>query len=117
VAAVSLYLACRFEKTPHLLIDFSDVLQTNVYILGSCFLKLKQRLFLELPNIDPSIFIFRFCSKLELGGKSNEVAMTALALLQSMKRDWICTGRRPNGLCGAAILMAARCHGFKRTIA
>lgn len=27
------------------------------------------------------------------------------------------TGRRPNGLCGAAILIAARYHGFKRTTA
>jgi transcription factor IIIB subunit 2 len=33
-----------------------------------------------------------------------------------MKRDWICTGRRPSGLCGAAILIAARYHGFKRDI-
>ena len=42
--------------------------------------------------------------------------MTALRLLQSMKRAWISTGRRPNGLCGAAILIAARYHGFKRNI-
>jgi transcription factor IIIB subunit 2 len=33
-----------------------------------------------------------------------------------MKRAWISTGRRPNGLCGAAILIAARYHGFKRNI-
>jgi transcription factor IIIB subunit 2 len=32
-----------------------------------------------------------------------------------MKRDWIDVGRRPSGLCGAAILISARCHGFKRT--
>ena len=24
-------------------------------------------------------------------------------------------GRRPNGLCGAAILIAAKIHGFRRT--
>ena len=27
----------------HMLIDVSDVLQTNVYMLGSCFLKVKVR--------------------------------------------------------------------------
>jgi hypothetical protein len=27
--------------------------------------------------------------------------MTALRLLQRMKRDWMHTGRRPSGLCGA----------------
>ncbi|CDW72004.1 transcription factor iiib 90 kda subunit [Stylonychia lemnae] len=116
VAAVCLYIACRKEKTPHLLIDFSDVLQTNVYILGSVYLKLVQRLFLEVPLIDPSIFIHRFCSKLEFEGKSHQVALTALRLLQTMKRAWITTGRRPNGLCGAAILIAARYHNYKRNI-
>jgi len=33
-----------------------------------------------------------------------------------MKRDWIAEGRRPAGLCGASILVAARFHGFNRTI-
>lgn len=32
-----------------------------------------------------------------------------------MKRDWIHTGRRPSGICGACLLIAARMHGFKRT--
>ena len=41
--------------------------------------------------------------------------MTALRLVQRMKRDWMCHGRRPTGLVGAAILIAARYHGFKRT--
>ena len=31
-----------------------------------------------------------------------------------MKRDWIHTGRRPSGLCGAAILMASKYHGIER---
>ncbi|OIW03610.1 hypothetical protein TanjilG_06119 [Lupinus angustifolius] len=30
-----------------------------------------------------------------------------------MKRDWMQTGRKPNGLCGAAIYIAALAHGFK----
>uniref|UniRef100_A0A3B5AP46 Transcription factor TFIIB cyclin-like domain-containing protein n=1 Tax=Stegastes partitus TaxID=144197 RepID=A0A3B5AP46_9TELE len=42
--------------------------------------------------------------------------MTALRLVQRMKRDWMHTGRRPSGLCGAALLVAARLHDFRRTI-
>ena len=33
VIAACMYTVCRREKTPHMLIDFSDVLQTNVYML------------------------------------------------------------------------------------
>jgi len=70
---------------------------------------------LDLPLIDPSLFIHRFCAKLDFSGKTQVVATTALRMLQSMKRDWISTGRRPAGLCGAAILISARYHGFQRS--
>ena len=43
------------------------------------------------------------------------VAATALRLVSSMKRDWIQTGRRPAGVCGAALYLAARMHGHKVT--
>lgn len=39
----------------------------------------------------------------------------ATRFLQSMDRAWITTGRRPNGLCGSAILIAARVLGFRRS--
>jgi len=32
-----------------------------------------------------------------------------------MKRDWMQVGRRPAGICGAGLLIAARLHGFRRT--
>ena len=63
VIAACLYTVCRREKTAHLLIDYSDVLQTNVYSLGSCFLKFTRLLSLTLPIIDPSLYIHRFASK------------------------------------------------------
>lgn len=115
VIAAALYITCRLEKTPHLLIDFSDILQINLYVLGACYLKFVKYLHLDLPLVDPSLFIHRFCAKLEFGDKTHLVSITALRLLQRMKRDWMTYGRRPNSLCGAAILIAARYHGFKRT--
>lgn len=81
IGAVCLYIACRKEKIPCLLIDFSDILKTNVYILGNYYLKLLQVLHLEVPLIDPSIFIYRFCSKLEFEDKTKQVVQTALKLL------------------------------------
>lgn len=110
-----MYIICRQEKTAHLLIDFSDVLQINLYTLGSCYLKLIKFLHFDMPAIDPSLFIHRFCAKLEFGEMLPKVSMTALRLVSRMKRDWMCHGRRPTGLVGASIIIAARFHGFKRT--
>jgi transcription factor IIIB subunit 2 len=45
---------------------------------------------------------------------ANLVAMTALRLVSRMKRDWIVAGRRPAGICAAALLIASRAHGFER---
>jgi transcription factor IIIB subunit 2 len=100
-----LYLVCRSEGTPHMLLDFSDVLQINVYSLGRAYLKLSTALHINPPAIDPCLYIHRFAHKLELGDKVHEVSMTALRLVARMKRDWIHHGRRPAGLCGACEIM------------
>ena len=105
VVAACLYTACRQEKSQHMLIDFSDALQINVYTLGTCFLKFRRLLGLKLEIIDPALYIYRFAAHLDLDAKANEVAMTALRLVARMKRDWIVAGRRPAGICAAALLM------------
>ncbi|XP_041660940.1 transcription factor IIIB 90 kDa subunit-like isoform X2 [Cheilinus undulatus] len=116
VIAACLYLVCRTEGTPHMLLDLSDLLQVNIYILGKTFLLLARELCINAPAIDPCLYIPRFAHMLEFGVKTHEVSMTALRLVQRMKRDWMHTGRRPSGLCGAALLVAARMHKFRRTV-
>ncbi|XP_042464678.1 transcription factor IIIB 60 kDa subunit-like isoform X1 [Zingiber officinale] len=116
VAAACLYLACRQRKMAYLLIDFSDYLQISVYVLGAVFLQLCKTLkLLEHPIVqnivDPSLFINRFTERL-LGRKNNAVSDTALRLVASMKRDWMQTGRKPNGLCGAALYISVHSHGL-----
>ncbi|XP_030747772.1 transcription factor IIIB 90 kDa subunit-like [Sitophilus oryzae] len=64
----------------------------------------------------PCLYILRFASKLEFGNKTQMVTNTALRLVQRMKRDSIHSGRRPSGLCGAALLIASRLHEFSRSI-
>ncbi|XP_037429643.1 transcription factor IIIB 60 kDa subunit-like isoform X2 [Triticum dicoccoides] len=119
VAASCLYIACRRSEKPYLLIDFSDYLHISVYVLGAIFLQLCQVLLLgEHPIVqklvDPSLFIHRFTERL-LGKRDNAVSDTALRIVASMKRDWMQTGRKPSGLCGAALYIAALSHGHMYT--
>jgi transcription factor IIIB subunit 2 len=114
VVAACLYIACRQEKSQHMLIDFSDTLQVNVYTLGTTFLKFRRLLGLKLEIIDPALYVYRFAAHLDLDEKANAVAMTALRLVGRMKRDWIVAGRRPAGICAAALLIASRAHGFSK---
>ena len=40
VAAACIYIICRQEGLPYMLLDFSDILQVNVFELGATFLQL-----------------------------------------------------------------------------
>ncbi|KAI0494618.1 hypothetical protein KFK09_024759 [Dendrobium nobile] len=116
VAAACIYIACRQTEKAVLLIDFSDYLQTSVYVLGAVFLQLCKMLRLSdhpivQKLIDPSLFIHRFTERL-LGESHNPVSEVALRIVASMKRDWMQTGRKPSGLCGAALYISALSHGF-----
>lgn len=115
VIAACLYIVCRQERTPHMLLDFADVLSTSVYNLGGTFLRLVRLLNLEMPIVDPSFFVARFAARLDFGEKTAAVANSALRVVSRMKRDWIQTGRRPAGVCAAGLIIAARMHGFRRT--
>ncbi|TVU18656.1 hypothetical protein EJB05_34766, partial [Eragrostis curvula] len=101
VAAACLYIACRQSDKPYLLIDFSEHLQISVYALGAVFLQLCQVLLLSdhpvfQKLIDPTLFIKRFT---EYSG----------GLLTPE------TGRKPSGICGAALYIAALSHGLDYT--
>ena len=120
VAAACMYIVCRRDREPYLLLDFSDALHASVRELGQIYMKLVRLLnldkVLDIPVIDPSLFMERFSARLELGQKGSQmVSHTASRLIQAMSRHWICTGRRPTGLCGAALLIACKYHGFTRS--
>ncbi|KAK6509845.1 transcription factor TFIIIB subunit brf1 [Arthrobotrys musiformis] len=116
VVACCLYIACRLDKSAHMLIDFSDILQLNVFSLGATYLKLVKTLNLNIPQLDPELWIRRFARHLEFGDKTQQVCRDAIKIVQRMDRDWIMEGRRPAGVCGAAIIIAARMNNFRRTV-
>lgn len=86
-----------------MLIDFSDILQTNVYILGTTYMKLVFILHLRdsIPFLDPALYIARFAARLEFDDLMPKVIHDSLRLVSRMDRDWIKLGRRPSGICAA----------------
>ncbi|PIA34089.1 hypothetical protein AQUCO_03900177v1 [Aquilegia coerulea] len=126
VTASCLYIACRMNKKPYLLIDFAQELGVSVYMVGDVFLKLCKKLRLDeqtnfaIDLVDPVLFIPRFMKCIVKGryiGKQQKEDMqkSAERILASMKRDWMQTGRKPSGLCGAALYISALSIGLKCT--
>lgn len=120
VAAICMYAACRKEESNKvMLIDLADIIKTDVFLLGRSY----KELLSQLPDLKegtkPIIIedlIFRFASKLEFLHDTNKVAMSAIRIAQRMRHDNITHGRRPAGICGAALIMAARAHNYRRTV-
>ena len=72
MAAACLYMACRIEQSPHLLIDFADAINVDLFRIAEVFNKFRSQILLKehsIPIIDPSLYIEKFCRKLEFGDK------------------------------------------------
>eukprot|EP00201_Polytomella_parva_P021944 CAMPEP_0175046774 /NCGR_PEP_ID=MMETSP0052_2-20121109/5218_1 /TAXON_ID=51329 ORGANISM="Polytomella parva, Strain SAG 63-3" /NCGR_SAMPLE_ID=MMETSP0052_2 /ASSEMBLY_ACC=CAM_ASM_000194 /LENGTH=1062 /DNA_ID=CAMNT_0016310559 /DNA_START=230 /DNA_END=3416 /DNA_ORIENTATION=- len=126
VAAACTYVTCRLDEKPFMLIDFSDHLSINVFVLGAVYLQLLRLLRLEehptfTRPVDPTIFLKRFVERLglpprsDIGKTKDDVYRTAVFLVRCMKREWMQTGRRASGICGAALFVATNMLGFPRT--
>lgn len=75
VAAACLYIYCRQERKPYMLIDFSDHLSINIYSLGAVYLQLLRLFSLDDSStftkpVDPSLYLHRFVDRLKFGDKS-----------------------------------------------
>lgn len=92
--------------------------------------------------VDKALYVERFAAKLMLGNKTTagqsvavslrsfarhrrrlnvrlrpQVSNTAMRVLARLKRDWLQTGRRPSGITGAALYIAAHLHGLQPNMA
>ncbi len=75
-----------------------------------------KELHISLPRVVPEHLIYKFATKLEFEEKTMKVAEDAVIIMQRMSRDWMTDGRRPAGLCGACLILAARMNNFRRSV-
>ncbi|MCJ1350585.1 MAG: transcription factor TFIIIB subunit brf1 [Icmadophila ericetorum] len=121
VAAVCLYTACRRNKENKLmLVDLSEMLKINVYDLGRIYNALVEQLGLRVDGYIQPIhwesLTLRFAQKLEFAHDTQRVSDEACRIIRRMDRDWMTPGRRPSGLCAAALILAARMNNYRRSV-
>ncbi|KAI9810911.1 MAG: transcription factor TFIIIB subunit brf1 [Pycnora praestabilis] len=118
VAAMCLYVACRKQdQNQYMLMDFAQVLQVNVFKLGQTYKAFITEVPMQrCPVLVPEHLIHKFATKLEFGDSTMRVSLDAARIMQRMSRDWMTDGRRPAGLCGACLILAARMNNFRRSV-
>ncbi|KAK2614656.1 hypothetical protein N8I77_001462 [Diaporthe amygdali] len=122
VASVCVYWAIRKERnTPVMLIDIADVVKMDVFLLGRTFKKMLHMLYggdeanYPFEPMVPEDIIRRLASRLEFYGDTETIQAAAVRIVQRMDRDWMMLGRKPAGICGSALILAARMFNYRRT--
>ncbi len=123
-----------------MLIDFAEKLNMDVFALGKIYHDLYQKLWYDsatgewadkndgkddptyvfisedFQGMDPAVLVPKFVQALEFDRRDEpKIQHDAIQIIKRMKRDWIHHGRRPSGVCGAAVLLAARMNNYRRT--
>lgn len=94
----------------------------NVFKLSMTFkallraLNLSNNIFGTLEPVHIESLILRFAGDMQFGRDKQRIANEAVRIVQRMSRDWMTEGRRPGGICGAALILAARMNNLRRAV-
>jgi transcription factor IIIB subunit 2 len=112
VLCACLYAVCRRENTTHMLYDFADGVKESPLVILHYMKLICRATSTAVPPLDSSLLLSRLAEQLGIGDAvlTQNVCVCALKILRMMEDSWINQGRRPLGLCAAALIIA--CEAF-----
>ncbi|KNH06863.1 transcription factor [Perkinsela sp. CCAP 1560/4] len=113
---VCLYIACRLEKTNHVISQFVHSVGTNISVFNALFVRISHALELGLHTASPESYLETLVGHLELGPASSEIITRAEEVLEKMHEEWIDYGRFPFGVVAAAVLIACQMTGHAQQL-
>ena len=113
---VCLYIACRLEKTNHVLSQFVHGVGTTVNVFTALFVRISHALELGLHCASTDSYLETLVEHLELGPRAPLVLARAEEILERMHEEWIDYGRYPFGVVAAAVLIACQMSGLAQCI-
>jgi len=112
VVAGALYAACRRHDVPRTLDELSEASGIERKEIGRTYRFITRELQVKILPSDPSDYIPRFASALELSPKTQS---RAVEILEQAHKVGLTSGRGPTGIAAAALYVSALIHGEKRT--
>ncbi|WP_254824502.1 transcription initiation factor IIB [Haloglomus halophilum] len=111
-AAAAVYATCRTASVSRTRREIVDTARADASELAAAYDALNRELGLPTGPIDPSEYLARFASKLDL---PNAVERRARALAEAGADAGLVNGRNPSGFAGGCLYAAAREHGCDLT--
>ena len=112
IATASLYAACRKNQVPRTLEEVAEVSRVEKNDIGRSYRFLTRELDIRLPPVDPSRFVARFGSELDIEG---ETRTKAIEIIRKAKDEGLTSGKSPTGTAAAALYIASLMNGERKT--
>jgi transcription initiation factor TFIIB len=112
VVAAVLYSVCRTYNVPRTLNEMAEASGLTKKEIGRTYRFIVKELDIAVPLTDPSYYISRFVSVLNL---SSEVEAKAKVIVKKAIASGLISGRGPTGVAAAAVYIAALMVGERRT--
>ncbi len=112
VASAALYAACRENQVPRTLEEVAEVSRVEKNDIGKSYRLVTRELDIRLPPIDPSRYVARFGSDLDISG---ETRTKAIEIIRKAKDERLTSGKSPVGIAAAAIYVSAIMTGERKT--
>jgi len=112
VTAAALYAACRQCKVPRTLDEIASVSHVSKKDVGRGYRFIARELKIVVPPTNPTYYIPRFASELNLTG---EVQAKAIEILKLASDNGLTSGRGPTGVAAAALYIASVMSNERRT--
>lgn len=105
LVAGSMYVACRFTKTPKTINDIVKASNLSRKIISKAYRLIIQKLKIKMPPHDPLGYISRVAEKTNVSG---EIQGIAIRLLHQARHQRIILGKDPLGLVAALLYIACQ---------
>jgi len=112
IAAASLYAACRTTGTPRNLREISEASLVNKKDVARCYRLLLRKLDFHMPIADPLIYLTKIAQRSNISG---HIQSDAVKIINEAKNLHASAGKDPMGLAAAALYIACKQAGEKKT--
>lgn len=112
ISAASLYAACRITGTPRTLNEVSKASLVEKKDVSRCYRLLLKELEISVPIADPLTYLTKIGDKADIPGY---IQAQAVKIIKEAKEKHISAGKDPMGLDAAALYIACRQAGDKKT--
>lgn len=112
VASASLYAGCREAQMPRTLEEIAEVSRVDKKEIARSYRFVTRELDIHIPPTNPSHYVSRFGSDLNISGETQTKAME---LIKKAREEKLTSGKGPTGIAAAAIYIASMMTGERRT--